>query len=129
MNNQKGEIGPIVIIGVLILFIGIFVGGCVSGVGRDYSSGTRVGVVTKLSQKGIIFKSWEGEMLMALPAGMNNVDPEKFQFNVETAAVPKVEAAMRSGHRVELVYRQWWISPVSIDADHVIVDVKDQELK
>lgn len=94
--------------------------------GENYSSGTRVGVVTKLSEKGIVWKSWEGELLMALPSTVGSAtQPEKFEFNVAPSAVEKVTAAMQSGHRVELVYRQWWMAPVSIDNDHVVVDVKD----
>lgn len=94
--------------------------------GKNYANGTRVGVVNKLSEKGIIFKSWEGEMLMALPASVSNTTtPEKFEFNVAPEAVDKVKEALNSGRRVELVYRQWWMSPLSIDNDHVVIDVKD----
>lgn len=91
----------------------------------NYSNGTRVGVVTKLSEKGLIWKSWEGEMLMALPSDVSGAtQPEKFIFNVSPEAVGKVQEAMKSGKRVELVYRQWAFAPPSIDADHVIIDVK-----
>lgn len=94
------------------------------GCGANYSNGTRVGIITKLSQKGVIFKSWEGELLVSLPSGATTT-PEKFEFNVAPEAVGKVEAAMNSGARVELVYHQWWISPPSIDNDHVVIDVRD----
>lgn len=89
------------------------------------SIGTRVGVVTKLSEKGLVYKSWEGEMLMALPASVaNTTEPEKFEFNVDPAAIAKVMAALRSGQRVELVYREWALPPLSIDHGHVVVDVR-----
>lgn len=96
--------------------------------GPNYSNGTRLGVVTKLSQKGLIFKSWEGELLVALPQSVASAtQPEKFEFNVDPACVDKVRAAMNSGKRVELVYRQWAITPPTIDNDHVVVDVKDAQ--
>jgi hypothetical protein len=45
----------------------------------SYSSGERAGWVTKLSNKGYICKTWEGEMaLFSLPGSM----PEKFIFTV-----------------------------------------------
>ncbi len=95
------------------------------GVDSHYSDGSRVGIVTKLSEKGVFWKSWEGEMLMALPASQaGTTEPEKFEFNVAPEAVEKVQAALVSGKRVELVYRQWLVAPVSIDNDHVIIDVK-----
>lgn len=90
----------------------------------NYSTGERSGVVTKLSHKGIIFKSWEGQLLMALPASTGTVVPEKFYFNVSPAALPKVKAALSSGKRVTLVYRQWLIKPPTIDHNHVIVNVR-----
>lgn len=99
-----------------------------SACGENYSNGERVGVVTKLSQKGIIFKSWEGEMLMALPAAVaGTTQPEKFEFNVDPAAVAQVQEALASGKRVKLIYRQWWIAPLTIDHDHVIIKVESTQ--
>ena len=93
--------------------------------GENYSNGDRSGIVTKLSQKGLIFKSWEGEMLVALPEEVaGTTEPEKFAFNVSQEAVDKVKAAMASGKRVTLVYRQWAIAPITVEHEHVIVDVK-----
>lgn len=51
--------------------------------------------------------------------------PNAFQFNVDPAAVEKVKQAMRSGKRVELVYREWVLAPLSIDNSHVVIDVKE----
>jgi hypothetical protein len=93
--------------------------------GENYSNGDRAGIVTKLSQKGLVFKSWEGEMLVALPAEIaGTTQPEKFAFNVSPEAVDKVKTAMASGKRVTLVYRQWAIAPITVEHEHVIVDVK-----
>ena len=92
--------------------------------GKNYSNGTRVGVVTKLSQKGLICKSWEGEMLIALPASAGSTNPEKFRFNVDPSAVNVVKAAMASGERVELEYRQWFCTPPTIENEHVVIGVK-----
>lgn len=107
-----------------LTFILAFV--CLTACARNYSDGTRVGIVTKLSKKGVIWKSWEGEMLMALPpeAAASGAQPEKFTFNVDPPVVSKVQEAMNSGKRVELVYRQWFFAPPTIDNDHVIIDVR-----
>lgn len=97
----------------------------ISACGQNFSNGERVGVITKLSHKGLIWKSWEGEMLVALPvdvAGATNV--EKFRFNVDEAAVEKVKAAASAGKRVTLVYRQWALPPLTIENDHVVIDVR-----
>jgi hypothetical protein len=50
----------------------------------SYSSGERAGLVQKFSKKGVISKTWEGELLMmAAPGTM----PEKFYFTVRDDAV------------------------------------------
>ena len=68
----------------------------------SYSSGERAGWVQKLSHKGWLCKTWEGELSMvAMPGAM----PEKFLFTVhdETVAA-KINNAM--GKRVSLTYEQ-----------------------
>ena len=93
--------------------------------GQNYSNGERVGIVTKLSEKGLIFKSWEGEMLIALPVEVaGTTQPENFVFNVAPEAVGKVKNAMASGKRVTFVYREWALPPLTVEHAHVIVDVK-----
>jgi len=68
----------------------------------SYSSGERAGWVQKLSHKGWLCKTWEGELSMvAMPGAM----PEKFLFTVrDEAAANKINQAM--GKRVSLTYEQ-----------------------
>lgn len=68
----------------------------------SYSSGERAGYVQKLSKKGWIFKTWEGELALATVPG---VMPEKFYFSVrEDAIAAKINQTM--GTRVALSYEQ-----------------------
>ena len=55
--------------------------------------------------------------------GENGAVANVFAFNVDPAAVDKVKAAMLSGERVELVYRQWAIRPLDIENGHVVIAV------
>ena len=105
---------------VLLILSVLFISAC----GPNYSNGDRIGVVTKLSEKGLIFKSWEGEMIIALPNTVSALNAERFTFNVDHEAVSKVKDAMQSGTRVKLVYRQWLVSPPTIDNNHVVIDVQ-----
>src|ERR1035437_6997728 len=68
----------------------------------SYSEGERAGFMQKLSKKGWVCKTWEGELsLVALPGAA----PEKFLFTVRDAEVAKlVNAAV--GKRVALTYEQ-----------------------
>jgi hypothetical protein len=68
----------------------------------SYSNGERAGYVQKLSNKGWICKTWEGELaLVSLPGAA----PEKFPFTVHDEAIAqKITAAM--GKRVALHYEE-----------------------
>ena len=66
----------------------------------SYSSGERAGWVQKLSKKGWICKTWEGELSMV---SMPGATPEKFFFTVwDDAVAMEIEKAM--GRRVSLHY-------------------------
>ena len=91
----------------------------------SYSEGERAGYVQKLSKKGWICKTWEGELAMvAMPGSL----AEKFPFSIRDAAVAaKVEKTM--GKRVSLLYEQHVGIPSSCfgETDHFIVDVRSVE--
>jgi hypothetical protein len=91
----------------------------------SYSSGERAGFLQKVSHKGWICKTWEGELsLVAMPGSA----PEKFLFTVRDEAVAqKVSAA--AGKRVTLNYEQHKGLPSSCfgDTDYFVVDVKEIE--
>jgi hypothetical protein len=88
----------------------------------SYSAGERAGWVQKLSKKGYVCKTWEGEMAMvSLPGSM----PEKFIFTVwddETAA--KINAVL--GRRVSLHYEEHILLPTSCfgETRHFVTGVK-----
>lgn len=67
-----------------------------------YSSGERAGFMQKISSKGWVCKTWEGELsLVALPGAA----PEKFLFSVRDDEVAaSLNAA--AGQRVTLTYEQ-----------------------
>jgi len=68
----------------------------------SYSDGERAGYVQKLSRKGWICKTWEGELAMvSLPGAM----PEIFHFSVRNNDVAQRLNAV-VGKRVALTYEQ-----------------------
>ena len=87
----------------------------------SYSTGERAGFLQKVSNKGWICKTWEGELsLVAMPGAA----PEKFLFTVRDEAVAqKVSAA--AGKRVTLNYAQHKGLPTSCfgDTDYFVVGV------
>jgi len=70
--------------------------------GWNYSTGERAGWVQKLSKKGWLCKTWEGEMAMV---SMPGAAPEKFFFTVRDDAVA-AEINKVMGKRVALHYEE-----------------------
>jgi hypothetical protein len=89
----------------------------------SYSEGERAGFMQKLSSKGWVCKTWEGELsLIAIPGAA----PEKFYFTVRDAAVAtQIEATM--GKRVTLHYEQHKGLPGSCfgDTEYFVTSVKE----
>ena len=87
-----------------------------------YSSGERAGFLQKLSKKGWVCKTWEGELsLVALPGAA----PEKFEFSVRDDAIAaRINAAV--GQRVALTYEQHKGIPTSCfgETEYFVTDVK-----
>ena len=91
----------------------------------SYSTGERAGFLQKVSNKGWICKTWEGELsLVAMPGAA----PEKFHFTVRDEAIAqKVSAA--AGKRVTLNYEQHKGLPTSCfgDTDYFVVGLTEIE--
>ncbi len=68
----------------------------------SYSDGDRVGYVQKLSHKGWICRTWEGELAMTPVPG---AAPELFYFTVRDDRVAKEVAALE-GKKVALHYKE-----------------------
>lgn len=88
----------------------------------NYSEGERAGFMQKLSKKGWLCKTWEGELsLVALPGAA----PEKFIFSVRDDAVAaRINALV--GQRVALTYEEHKGIPTTCfgDTNYFVADVK-----
>ena len=92
----------IFVVGVFVVLALVFGLYLAAALNWSYSTGERAGFLQKISDKGWICKTWEGELsLVALPGAA----PEKFVFTVRDEQVAKlVNAAV--GKRVALTYEQ-----------------------
>lgn len=89
---------------IIVLFV-VYVFVC----GMSYSSGTRTGIVIKLSQKGYIFKTYEGELnLGGISEGDGTIMPTRiWQFSVERNNTAIYDAITKSeGKHVRLYYKE-----------------------
>ncbi|HAF00141.1 MAG TPA: hypothetical protein DCO68_12000 [Methylophilaceae bacterium] len=87
-----------------------------------YSSGERAGYVQKLSQKGFVCKTYEGELVLV---SMPGTQAEKFFFTVKDAAVAK-RINETVGKRVRLIYEQHIGIPTSCfgESSYFVQDVQ-----
>ena len=74
-----------------------------------YSEGTRAGVIMKVSKKGVIFKTWEGQMNLETFGSIksDNIISETFSFSIKKGdhvLFDKLNDAALSGNRVNLKY-------------------------
>ncbi len=98
----------LVLIPVVIISLWIWV-----ALGYTYASGERAGYVQKISKKGWICKTWEGELAMAnLPGTM----PQIFSFTVRNDSIASV-IEQNAGKQVSLTYDQHRGVPTSCFGD------------
>lgn len=75
-----------------------------------YSDGDRAGQVVKLSRKGLIFKTYEGELATLAKGQVGTMMSNTFHFTVKDEAVAnKIRVAMELGGNVSLHYDQAFI--------------------
>jgi len=87
----------IVLIPVIVVALWIWV-----ALGYTYASGERAGYVQKISKKGWLCKTWEGELAMAnLPGTM----PQIFSFTVRNDSIANV-LEQTIGKQVSVTYEQ-----------------------
>ena len=101
------------LIAIIVLVLAGFVGFSWLTLHWSYSEGERAGYVQKLSRKGWLCKTWEGEMAMVTAPGTMT---EKFYFTVpDDAVAAKLNANV--GKRMALHYQQHRWVPSSCFGD------------
>lgn len=98
----------------ILLVVGLLFGW--AAVSCNYSDGVRAGVVRKISNKGLVMKTWEGELQLGGLVSVN--DPNQmaqggnvWYFSVddsEEKAIKDLERAAATGNRVSLRYKEKW---------------------
>ena len=96
-------------VGVIICaFLMPFIfGGCYGCSKVQTSDGFRDSTVRKISESGVVFRTWEVEGLGdGLRMSDNRMSPETFQYSVSDPAVVKQLQSLPPGKRVRIHYRK-----------------------
>lgn len=122
------RLSTVIIFVIFILSLSMSFISLTSGLMPDYSNGVRTGEIIKLSNKGIIIKSNEGQMLLG---GLSNngetIGANIWSFSVEDPEITrKLQEAMEKKHKVTLHYRQYLMQPVKFDTEYIITRVEEK---
>ena len=78
----------------------------------DYSEGTRIGTLNKFSRKGVVFKTYEGELNMNMYVGdmsATNASGTVWPFSALDNRVLLEEISKYEGKRVKLTYGEKYV--------------------
>lgn len=95
-----------------ILVMCLFCGGCSIGYmngGFEYSEGFREGTVQKFSHKGMMFKTYEGELAMS--GDKNPTMSNIFEFTASDPEIVKELQSLHATENVRLYYKQYMFVP------------------
>lgn len=102
------------------------------GIMENYSDGQRTGDIYKFSKKGLLWKSWEGEMYLGgyhSTGGENpTIETDKFYFSIDGAStntelIEKLQKCSQERQQCTVVYREWLVKPWWLGSGYVAVDV------
>lgn len=96
----------LVVLGLLVLSFFYF---------GTFSEGSRAGVITKISQRGVLFKTWEGQMSLKTFGAIksDNMVSDTYTFSIEKGnndLINELQEAALSGERVNLLYKERYMS-------------------
>ncbi len=98
---------------VLLVLGGLFILFMLFAYYGNFSSGFRVGVPVKLSKKGVLVKTYEGQLnIGGLTSGEQGVIPTQWDFTVTRTnedVFHGIESAMEQGVRAKLYYKEKYI--------------------
>jgi hypothetical protein len=121
-RRRRGLKAGFFLVLILIVAILLFAAYVWAALHYNYSDGERAGYVQKLSRRGWLCKTWEGELAMAnLPGTL----PQIFTFTVRDDAVAeRINKSM--GGRVRLHYDQHKGLPTSCfgETEYFVTDVQ-----
>lgn len=77
---------------------------------ENYSNGERIGLITQFSNKGLFWKSWEGQLNLT-QTGMNSSGIEPFSFSLDNdkenlLTKVTIDSAANFGWKVKLIYHE-----------------------
>lgn len=138
-NNQINSAKQVAMIFIRRLFIGVITLGVLVLMFSflmtkvAYSVGDRAGVISKFSKKGVLFKTYEGELNEGAQGQMGNMVNRLWAFTVDSddpVVVQRLEDAMLTGRRIKVHYEQRYMKFSWMgDTEYFVTEVEEAPLK
>lgn len=125
-KDKYSDFGECIMFSVFHWFIGIFVAfflccaliPATGGLLRGYSEGVREGYVTKISEKGIIWKTYEAQIQVG--TGEMTALQSPFEFSVPKGNKALYQDIQKNlGKKVVIEYVGWLIAPYWIGSSNI----------
>lgn len=118
----RRNLGKLLLVGIPVAGLGVVGLYTLAALKFSYSTGERIGYVQKLSRKGWVCRTWEGELAMTPVPG---AAPEKFPFTIRDDAVA-ARVRELEGKRVAVQYEQKKGVPTSCfgETDYFVTGVR-----
>ena len=98
----------IVTITIAIIFAGLLIFGYIWYYVPYSDSGVKAGILNNVKHKGIIFKTYEGELIQSgFRPGQQGLQSNEFQFSVEKKDLA-IKLMSLSGQNVKLHYKEYY---------------------
>lgn len=110
-RRNWGKLVLLVLLGLPLVGVAVW---STMALSYTYSTGTRTGYVQKLSLKGWVCKTWEGELAMATAPG---VSPEIFVFSIRSDSLAEALSKDMGKGRVAVEYDEHRGVPTSCFGD------------
>lgn len=98
------------------------------GINAIYSEGERTGVVTKISKKGFIWKTWEGELILGGmdSGGEGALSGQTWKFSIiDDKTADKALLLAKKTRRVTVVYTELWRTAFwQGNTDYIVTELK-----
>ena len=115
-TDRYGNKRPGSVLGAIVLTVATTIGGCNILNNYEYSFGSRAGMINKMSNKGFIWKTYEGQMaLEGIVSSGESMGANVWEFSIDNQArhgekvdelAKKLNEALESGQKVKAKYIQ-----------------------
>lgn len=95
-------------ISLLVIFAGLLIFGYIWFYVPYSDSGVKAGILNNVKHKGVIFKTYEGELIQSgFRPGQSGLQSNEFQFSIEDKELA-IKLMSMSGQNVKLHYKEFY---------------------